>query len=337
VYVNDGRQHLQMQPAASYDLVTLEPPPIAYAGVAALYSKEFYELVRSRLKAGGYVSQWLPAYQVPSRTALAMIRAFIDVFPQTVLVSGAEADLLLLGVNDSRIEIDPARVAAALARAPAVEADLTRLDLGSVREIVGTFIASPHTLHEATRDATATRDDHPMQEYDVRSLLNLGEEVPASVVDLSGVASWCPGCFVDGAPAPIVDGLDTYLALLDLAYNASPSELARVRRLAGPRPRIIDGSEYLGAIVPDTADAHNLIGIARASKGVMDEAISQFREALHLEPDSAVTHWHLGAALAATGARHEALEHLRRSVELDPTNAFARNDLNAVAGLAQRP
>jgi tetratricopeptide (TPR) repeat protein len=266
-----------------------------------------------------------------------MIRAFIDVFPQAVLVSGAEADLLLLGVNDSRIEIDPARIAAALSRAPAVEADLRRLDLGSVRDIVGTFVASSHTLHEATRDATATSDDHPMQEYDVRSLLNLGEAVPASVVDLSQVASWCPRCFVDGAPAPIVDGLDTYLALLDLAYNASPSELARVRRLAGPQPRVIGGSEYLGAIVPETADVHNLLGIARASRGVMDEAISQFREALRLEPDSAVTHWHLGAALAATGARQEALEHLRRSVELDPTNAFARNDLNAVAGVAQRP
>ena len=327
VYVNDGRQHLQMRPQLSYDLVTLEPPPIGYAGVAALYSREFYELVRSRLKVGGYVSQWLPAYQVPSRTALAMIRAFIDVFPQAVLVSGAEADLLLLGVNDSRIEIDPARMAAALSRAPAVEADLRRLDLGSVREIVGTFIASSHTLHEATRDATATSDDHPMQEYDVRSLLNLGEAVPASVVDLSQVASWCPRCFVDGAPAPIVDGLDTYLALLDLAYNASPSELARVRRLAGPPPRVIDGSEYLGAVVPETADVHNLLGIARASRGAIDDAIGQFREALRLEPDSAVTHWHLGAALAGDGARQEALEHLRRSVELDPTNELARNDL----------
>ena len=27
VFVNDGRQHLQMMPAATYDLVTLEPPP----------------------------------------------------------------------------------------------------------------------------------------------------------------------------------------------------------------------------------------------------------------------------------------------------------------------
>ena len=82
VYVNDGRQHLAMQAAAAYDLITLEPPPIAHAGVGALYSREFYELARSRLKPGGYLSQWLPAYQVPPETSLAMVRAFIDVFPQ---------------------------------------------------------------------------------------------------------------------------------------------------------------------------------------------------------------------------------------------------------------
>ena len=50
VYINDGRQHLQMQPEASYDLITLEPPPVAHAGVGGLYSREFYVLARSRLK-----------------------------------------------------------------------------------------------------------------------------------------------------------------------------------------------------------------------------------------------------------------------------------------------
>jgi spermidine synthase len=55
-----------MQAPASYDLITLEPPPIGYAGVASLYSEEFYALARSRLKPRGFVSQWLPSYQVPT-------------------------------------------------------------------------------------------------------------------------------------------------------------------------------------------------------------------------------------------------------------------------------
>jgi hypothetical protein len=99
VYVNDGRQHLRMQPEATYDVIALEPPPITHAGVGALYSTEFYQLARTRLKPGGYISQWLPAYQTPPDITLAMVRAFLDAFPQAVLLSGADAELLLIGVN----------------------------------------------------------------------------------------------------------------------------------------------------------------------------------------------------------------------------------------------
>jgi spermidine synthase len=336
VYVNDGRHHLQMQPPASYDLITLEPPPIGYAGVAALYSTEFYALARSRLKPGGYLSQWLPAYQVPAPVTLAMVRAFVDVFPQTVLISGAEADLLLLGANDSRIEIDPARVSGLLAKAPAVQADLQRLDMGSPREIVGAFVGSAGTLAQATRDITPVSDDRPIQEYGVRSLLDFGEAVPASIVDLRQVTAWCPTCFVGGKPAPEVDGLDTYLALADSAYRAPPVEVARARDLAGQHGRVVAGSAYLGALVPESADVHNILGIALADRGRIDEAIAEFRAALRLDPGSAQTHWHLGAALAYRGARDEAVDHLRESVRLDPGNANARHDLEVLLTLDPR-
>jgi spermidine synthase len=336
VYVNDGRHHLQMQSPSSYDLITLEPPPIGYAGVAALYSEEFYRLARTRLKPKGCISQWLPAYQVPTATTLSMIRAFVDVFPQAVLISGAEADLLLIGVNDSRIEIDPERVATALSRAPAVEADLRRLDLGSVREIVGTFVGAKQTLVDATRDAAPVSDDRPIQEYGVQSLLNFGEAVPASVVDLSQVAAWCPKCFVDGRPVSRVEGLDTYLALLGRAYMASPADVRRARSLGDQQTRTIAGSAYLGAVVPESADVHNLLGVALATKQNVDEAIAEFRQALRLEPESAMTHWHLGAALASRGARREAIDHLDRSVLLDPKNSRAQYDFGIFLALDGR-
>lgn len=330
VFVNDGRQHLQMQPPASYDLITLEPPPIAYAGVASLYSSEFYTLARTRLKSGGSISQWLPAYQVPVDSTLAMIRAFIDVFPQAVLLSGAEAELILIGARDTPIEIDPERLAAALSHAPAAQADLQRVDLGTVREIVGAFVGSAQTLAEATRDVEPVTDDRPIQEYGVRSLLDVNRGVPGSVVDLSQVAAWCPKCFEGREPVPLARGLDLHLALLDRAYSASPEEVAQARRAAGEARRLIAGSAYLGAVVPESAELHNFLGIDLASKGSLDAAIAEFREALRLEPHSGRTHWHLGSALAAAGRREEAIEHLRRSVQLDPGNADARHDLAAL-------
>ncbi len=336
VYVNDGRQHLQTQRPGSYDLITLEPPPIGYAGVAALYSREFYALARTRLTTKGYISQWLPAYQVPAQTTLAMIRAFVDVFPQAVLISGAEAELLLIGSNDSRIEIDPERLVRALSSAPAAQEDLQRLDLGTVRELVGSFVGSARTLAEATRDMAPVTDDRPAQEYSVSSLLNFGEAVPGTVVDLGQVAAWCPKCFVDQKPVPLAEGLDTYLALVGRAYAASAADVGRARRLAERRDRMIFGSAYLGAIVPETAEVHNLLGIELAAKGQIDEGIAEFRQAMRLEPDSAQTHWHLGAALAYRGVHDEALEQLRWAVQLDPNNQQARHDLEVVLAASRR-
>jgi spermidine synthase len=333
VYVNDGRHHLLME-TNPYDLIALEPPPIGYAGVASLYSEEFYQLARSRLKPNGYLSQWLPAYQVPTATTLSMIRSFVDVFPRSVLLSGAEADLILIGANN-RIEIDPNQLFAALSQRPAVRADLATLDLGTPREIVGMFVGSPATLADATRDAVAVTDDRPVQEFGVRSLLNLGQSVPGSVVDLGKVADWCPTCFDNGMPVRLVEGLDVYLALLTHAYAATPDEGNRIRASADSGRRVV-GSAYLGAVVPETAEVHNDLGIAYASHGQLDAAIAEFRQALSLEPDSAQTHWHLGAALAQRGELQEAEEHLRTSVQRDPTNLEAKNDLETVSALRRQ-
>ena len=333
VFVNDGRQHLQMSSPAIYDLITLEPPPIAHAGVAALYSREFYALARSRLKTGGYVSQWLPAYQVPAESSLAMVRAFLEVFPQSVLLSGAQAELLLVGTTASRIELDPTQVAATLAREPAVRDDLARLDLGSVREIAGTFVGSAETLARATRASPAVTDDRPLQEYGVRSGLSAGlMGVPSALFDVMNVAAWCPRCVKDDSDVPGTSELDLYLRLLQQAYLAPVADVARAAAAGGAR-RLLD-SAYLGAVVPDSAEVHNLLGIAHMRDGRVDEAISEFEAALAREPQAANARLNLGqirydqgAALMESRRFSDAVPLLRMAVDLLPDSAEAQNDL----------
>jgi hypothetical protein len=342
VYLNDGRQHLLMQPEGTYDLVTLEPPPISHAGVASLYSREFYALARSRLKPGGYVSQWLPAYQVPAETTLAMVRAFVDVFPRSVLLSGSQAELLLLGTTAPSIGIDPRAVQTALEHAPAVREDLERFDLADPTEIVGTFVASAATLARATVASAPVTDDRPLQEYGVRSAIGASlMGVPASLFNLSEVAAWCRTCFSGDEPVPAVAGIDLYLALMEQAYTSPVSEVAAAAA-AGNGQRTILGSRYLGAVVPDSRAVSDLLsaapGSARArydegsallERGRYAEAAARFRAALPEMAGSAELHNNLGVALASMGDVRGAREHFREAVRLDPGFTEARQNLAA--------
>jgi spermidine synthase len=216
VHVNDGRHHLRLQPPSHYDLITLEPPPISHAGVAALYSQEFYDLARSRLRPGGYLTQWLPVYQVPAEVAMSMIHAFLEAFPGAVLLSGSGQELILMGVNGGRPELDPHAVRARLAVAPAVQADLDRLSLGTLLELVGTFVASADALEPLVQPYPAVTDDNPLMEHGLLSprsqLKNHG--MPLQLVKVATVPAWCPKCFPGGRPIAGLETLGAYTAVM---------------------------------------------------------------------------------------------------------------------------
>ncbi len=55
VHVEDGRYFLQTT-KQTFDLITGEPPPPIMAGVANLYSREYFQLIHDRLAEGGMVS-----------------------------------------------------------------------------------------------------------------------------------------------------------------------------------------------------------------------------------------------------------------------------------------
>jgi spermidine synthase len=340
VYLNDGRQHLHMAPPGGYDLITLEPPPIAHAGVAALYSREFYALARSRLAPGGYISQWLPAYQVPGDSSLAMVRAFLDVFPQAVLLSGTQAELLLIGTTAPVLEIDPARLRRALDRAPAVRDDLARFDLVEPRDIVGSFVGAAATLTAATRLSASVTDDRPIQEYGVLSGLSTGlQGVPAALFDLSAVASWCPRCFENGRAVTALPDLEAYMGLLREAYEA-PAAAVAAAASSRPRDRTVLGSRYLGTVLPDTAEVYNILGQLRHEQGRallearrFDAAVAELQAAVALVPSSAAAHNDLGVALASLNDVAAAAAQFRQAVGLDPDFMEARQNLTAAEAL----
>ena len=61
--VGDGRSHLLLA-RATYDVIISEPSNPWMAGVAALFTREFFAAARDRLAPGGLVCQWAHTYDI---------------------------------------------------------------------------------------------------------------------------------------------------------------------------------------------------------------------------------------------------------------------------------
>ncbi|MBT8496327.1 MAG: hypothetical protein KJO07_24995, partial [Deltaproteobacteria bacterium] len=220
VYINDGRQHLWMRPEGSYDLITLEPPPLGFAGVSSLYSRDFYQLARSRLKPNGLMTQWLPAYQIPEGAVLSSVGAFVDAFPNAMLLSGIGKELMLIGQNGpGPIVLDLEDLQRRLAaRTPALAEDMKSFDLGTPKDIFGTFVAGSKTLREATENVDPLTDDDPSMDYAAPATNCWTTRFPRTLVAIADFPEWCPSCFRDGRLLPELAPLGRHLSIGQSAY-----------------------------------------------------------------------------------------------------------------------
>jgi len=190
VFVNDGRHHLYMRPEGHFDLITLEPPPLAATGVSSLYTREFYELAKSRLSTHGVLTQWLPAYQVPEPVVRALVRSFVEVFDDAVLLVGSGREMILVG-GISQLNVDA--IDRRIQSRPEVRADLEGLGLGTARELAATFASPASVLAQATAESGAVTDNRPMLENAQVSHL-MQTRLPSDLIDPSRIGEWCPKC-----------------------------------------------------------------------------------------------------------------------------------------------
>jgi Tfp pilus assembly protein PilF len=82
-------------------------------------------------------------------------------------------------------------------------------------------------------------------------------------------------------------------------------------------------SEHMLTVTPDAPLVRNMLGLEHKSQGRLDQAISQYRQALQVKPDYVEAHNNLGIALQLQGKLDEAISHFRRALQIDPGYAEA--------------
>lgn len=113
VALTDGRYDLAANDA-KYDAIICQPSDPWVAGSADLFTADFWRLTKSKLNAGGVVSQWIQMYSIEPAHFAMLCRTFKHVFPNCSIVCPPEAgECVLLGFNSSS-PVTPATIINAL-------------------------------------------------------------------------------------------------------------------------------------------------------------------------------------------------------------------------------
>ena len=165
VVVDDARSALQLS-KGTYDVIASEPSNPWLAGIATLYTPEFYRIARSRLSDDGVFAQWVQLYQLPIPVVAGIVSNLQAVFPHVQVWFGGWADLVVLG-SPQPITLDPAWLDTLLAPGTRTGAAASEwLGLRQPGDILGRYIIGPTDLPKLTSQANLIhRDDHPQLEY----------------------------------------------------------------------------------------------------------------------------------------------------------------------------
>jgi spermidine synthase len=101
---DDPRSHIVIDDAKSffarggrkYDIVVSEPSNPWVSGVASLFTEEFYARMATYLNEGGIVAQWLHTYEMDAPTLAAIVAAASKSFPDFVIYSSVDSDVILI-------------------------------------------------------------------------------------------------------------------------------------------------------------------------------------------------------------------------------------------------
>ena len=163
VIPTDGRNYILATPKF-YDVITAEPSNPWIAGIANLYTREFYQVIKSKIKDDGIFAQWFHNYSMSPDDFRMVFRTFAEAFPHVSLWSMKESDFLLIGSKQEQTFDYPA-VKAIYDSNEMLRSDLEYLGLSDVYAVQGFYRMGQEGFLAFSKGAEINTDDGAELEF----------------------------------------------------------------------------------------------------------------------------------------------------------------------------
>ncbi|MBI3263864.1 MAG: fused MFS/spermidine synthase [Acidobacteria bacterium] len=315
--VGDGRTHLLLAPR-QYDVIVSEPSNPWMAGVASLFTAEFFRAARARLAPGGILCQWAHTYDISEQDLRSIAATFRTVFPDGTMWLIGAGDLLLVG-SDRPLEGALNQIGSRWER-PGVAADLREVGATEPFGLYAMHLAGPQGLTRFSRPSNATipiqTDDRLSLEFSAprsiygRSsnrtldlLRQIGKDTPVPTVIDEARRSRNPRSWRD-------------LGTMLLRAEAYDSAVDALRRSAGLDP----------------GDRDTLASLTRAAAAVnrLDEVQRLLEQMATDQPDNTPVRVELSRLLSSRGQYDRGVQFAEEARRIAPADPLAREQLASI-------
>jgi spermidine synthase len=166
----DDARHFLLTTNETFDAITSDPLDPWVKGAAMLYTREFFETVKSRLNPGGVMTLFVQLYESNTEAVKSEIATFLEAFPNGVVWGntnmGVGYDLVLLGMKEpTRIDVDHVQSVLMRPELQPVARSLGEVGMYSAVDLFSNYAGTPRDLAPWLADAQINRDRNLRLQY----------------------------------------------------------------------------------------------------------------------------------------------------------------------------
>ena len=352
--IQDARAHIQMTDRM-YDVIISEPSNPWMAGLASLFTREFFEAFDRHLNDGGVFCQWMHSYQIDWENFSLIGRTFLSQFPNSVLVTFNPdrpwPDYLLIGMKGDRT-LDPIT-----ARTNFPYAGKSTNMVFRNPDVLFSLILAEN-LDELFGDGPLNTDSMPLLEFNApKQAYSNDPAIPENIMARRKLTRQT----LDIRRQYLSD-VDYQLDLLEMLYGfdvprgdfvtlekATPGQRDRYRRIVFDycaRNVLTDFSFIPDDEIREEAIEHHIaamyeaverslsphfiythLGNLAGQRGDDDAAYACYEQAIQSEPEYDLPYYDIGLIEESRGNTAEAARYYRMALARNPRNAYAHNNL----------
>jgi spermidine synthase len=159
----DDARHYILTTKEKYDVIASDPLDVFVKGTAAIYSVEYFNMIKDHLNPGGLFSLYVPLYETDERTIKSEIATFLAAFPNGTIWAntrnGAGYDMVFLGqVEPLKINLDEIQSRLDRPDYAPVAQSLRDIGIGSAIDLFSTYAGGKPDLGPWVKDADLNTD-----------------------------------------------------------------------------------------------------------------------------------------------------------------------------------